>query len=100
VVQRSCACAGCHAGRDAWLGLDLTPAVAYDNLVGRPSQEVPGLLLVKPFDVDRSYLVQKLLGLQARGARMPLKADPLDADEIGRIIRWIQAGAPRSEGEP
>ncbi len=95
LLQQNCATGGCHAGPRAWLGLDLTAGAAYAHLVGQPSKEVPSLLRVQPFKPDSSYLVQKLLGTQARGGRMPLKGEPLRDDQIALIIRWIEAGAPR-----
>jgi hypothetical protein len=91
-------CSGCHsgpAGPDLPSGQDLTSAEAsYANLVGVPSLEVPDLLRVNPGDADASYLVQKLEGTAAEGARMPLNGDPLPPETIAAIRDWITAGAP------
>jgi len=89
-------CTVCHAGADAPHGLRLDAANSYDLLVGVPSVEVPGLLRVKPGEPDSSYVIQKLEGHAAVGARMPLGGPYLSGDVIADIRQWITAGALRS----
>ena len=95
-------CSGCHSGPSGPTlpsGQDLTSAEAsYANLVGVPSLEVPSLQRVNPGDADASYLVQKLEGTAAEGARMPLDGDPLPPATIAAIRDWITAGAPFDGG--
>ncbi|MEW6168106.1 MAG: hypothetical protein AB1651_10465 [Pseudomonadota bacterium] len=88
-------CASCHAGALAPQGLRLEDAqTSYDNLVDVPSTEVPAQFRVEPGSPDTSYLIDKLEGTQAVGARMPLGQPPLDAETIGVIRQWISDGAP------
>jgi methionine-rich copper-binding protein CopC len=86
-------CTTCHAGADAPHGLRLDAADSYNLLVGVPSAEVPGLLRVKPGDPDASYLIQKLEGIAAVGARMPFGGPYLPESTIAVIRQWITDGA-------
>lgn len=87
-------CSECHTGPGGAAGLDLTALTAsFTNLVDVPSVEVPALDRVEPGDPDNSYLVQKLEGTAAEGARMPLGGDPLDPATIAAIRQWIADGA-------
>ncbi len=86
-------CTGCHAGAAAPLGLRLDAGVSYAMLVSAPSVEVPALLRVQPGNPDASYLIQKLEGTAAVGARMPLNGPALPPDTIAVIRQWITDGA-------
>ena len=88
-------CTGCHAGASAPVGLRLDAANAYALLVGVASGEVSSLQRVKPGDPDNSYLIQKLQGNAAAGARMPFGGPYLDDATIAVIRTWIANGAPR-----
>ena len=87
-------CTGCHAGASAPLGLRLDAGASYALLVNASSVEVPSLRRVQPGNPDASYLIQKLEGTAAVGARMPLNAPPLPAETIAVIRQWITDGAP------
>lgn len=87
-------CTGCHAGATAPVGLRLDADSSYAMLVNASSVEVPGLLRVQPGAPDTSYLIQKLEGRAAVGARMPLNGPPLPPATIDVIRQWIAAGAP------
>jgi hypothetical protein len=50
---------------------------------------------VRPGDPDASYLIQKLEGRAAVGARMPLGAPALPQATIDVIRQWITQGAQR-----
>ena len=89
VFTPSCATAGCHTGEDPPQELRLDEGFSFDNLVDVPSNEVPELLRVEPGNPDDSYLVQKIEGTAAEGARMPLGAPPLDQGLIDDIREWI-----------
>jgi methionine-rich copper-binding protein CopC len=89
-------CTACHAGGAAPEGLRLDAGSSYDLLVGVPSNEVSSLQRVTPGDPDRSYLVQKLEGNAAVGARMPLGGPYLDQATIDVIRQWISDGAART----
>ncbi|RTL39981.1 MAG: hypothetical protein EKK53_16465 [Burkholderiales bacterium] len=86
-------CTACHAGAAAPRGLRLDAANSYALLVGAGSIEVGSLKRVAPGDAANSYLVQKLEGHQAVGARMPLGGPYLDAQTIALIRQWIDNGA-------
>jgi hypothetical protein len=89
-------CTRCHAGAAAPTGLRLDEASAYAMLVNVASVEVPGLRRVRPGDPDLSYLIQKLEGRAAVGARMPLNSPPLPQATIDVVKQWIREGAQRT----
>jgi hypothetical protein len=89
-------CTLCHIGAAAPHGLRLDAADSYGLLVGVPSDEVPSILRVKPGDPDNSYLIQKLEGHAAVGARMPFGGPYLANDTVAVIRQWITDGASRS----
>ena len=86
-------CTACHAGGSAPQGLHLDEANAYTMLVGVASNEAPSVLRVKPGDPDNSYIIQKLEGHAAVGARMPFGGPYLDDATIAVIRQWITNGA-------
>lgn len=88
-------CTQCHAGAGAPLGLRLDAGNSYSQLVNVASVEVPGLLRVKPGDSANSYLVHKIEGRAASGARMPLGGPALTQSQIDLIRSWIASGAAR-----
>lgn len=88
------ACTTCHTGAAAPLGLRLDEGSSYAMLVNAPSTEVPSLMRVNPGNPDASYLIQKLEGRAAVGARMPLNQPPLPQETINVIRQWITNGAP------
>jgi hypothetical protein len=90
------ACTACHSGAAAPLGLRLDAGASYALLVNAPSTEVPAVLRVDPGNPDASYLIQKLEGTAAVGARMPLGGPPLPQDTIAVIRQWVLEGAPAS----
>ena len=90
-------CTGCHAGANAPQGLRLDAGNSYALLVNVASAEVPGLLRVNPGNPDASYLVQKIQGNAAVGARMPANGPPyLTQAQIDLVRGWVAAGAPQS----
>jgi hypothetical protein len=88
-------CTACHAGATAPRGLRLDAGNSYALLVGVASGQVPAVLRVAPGRPDDSYLIQKLEGRAAVGARMPLGGPYLDAQTLSVIRQWIARGAPR-----
>jgi hypothetical protein len=99
VFTPSCAVSGCHSGptgNPLPTGLDLTTADAsFANLVGVASSQQPAVLRVATGDPDNSYLVQKIEGTAASGARMPLGGGALPQAVIDDIRQWISDGANR-----
>lgn len=86
-------CIACHSGASAPQGLRLDAANSYAMLVNVASNEVPALKRVAPGDAANSYIVQKLEGHAAVGARMPFGGPYLDAATITLIRQWIDNGA-------
>ena len=91
-------CTVCHAGAGAPQGLRLDATHSHALLVGVPSTEVSSVLRVAPGRPDASYVIQKLEGHAAVGARMPLGGPYLDTPTIAVIRQWITDGAPASPG--
>jgi len=93
-------CTQCHAGANAPRGLRLDAGNSYALLVGVASSEVPALQRVKPGDPGSSYMIQKISGTAAVGARMPLDGPPyLPQATIDVISQWITLGAPKASSE-
>jgi hypothetical protein len=86
-------CSVCHVGAAAPEGLRLDAADSYNLLVSVPSTEVPSILRVKPGDPDNSYIIQKLEGHAAVGARMPFGGPYLSTATVAFIRQWITDGA-------
>ncbi len=86
-------CIECHAGDNATLGMRLEDGLSHGMLIGVASLEVPNLNRIQPGDADNSYLVQKIEGRAAVGARMPLGGPPLALEDIAAIRAWIEDGA-------
>lgn len=98
LFDTTCAVSGCHEGSGAPHGLQLSAGDSYGLLVGVPSGEVPGLNRIEPFDPDNSYLIQKLEGTAAVGARMPRGGAALAQADIDAIRLWISNGALQTSG--
>lgn len=89
-------CTQCHnAVGSLFNGLNLTNAVAYNNLVNRSSVQRPGSLRVAPGNPDDSYLIHKVEGRAGIvGGRMPFNGPFLSDGQILVLKRWIELGAP------
>ena len=98
VFTPRCAFSGCHTGGSAPQGLSLDAGSSFANLVEVASNEFPSLFRVAPGDPDASYLIRKLQGEAAVGARMPLIGPPLPQSTIDVIREWISNGAMDSAG--
>ena len=86
-------CTVCHSGAAAPAGLRLDEGSSYGLLVGVASRESGGTQRVAPGRPDDSYLVHKIEGRAAVGARMPLGGPYLDDATIAVIREWIARGA-------
>ena len=104
--NRGCTSGGCHNAAAAG-GLNLSPDVAYDNLVDQPAQSVsdetfPGLRRIVPGNKQRSLLWLNLaaatLPEQWKAPLRPMPQGglpPLSLDELEVVRLWIEYGAPR-----
>ena len=89
-------CLGCHTAEEPKAKLVLEQGSGYGNLVGRRSVQVATMFLVKPGDVESSYLWHKLQHRAAEGKGMPRTATSvkkLRAAELELYRRWIEEGA-------
>jgi hypothetical protein len=93
VFSPTCAVSGCHLGGSAPWGLRLDATNSYGLLVGVVSGGSPPTLRVAPGDPVNSYIIHKLEGTAAVGARMPLNGTPLSTADIATIRQWISDGA-------
>ncbi|MCU0424937.1 MAG: hypothetical protein MUF71_04850 [Candidatus Kapabacteria bacterium] len=105
VLTPSCATSGCHDTRNAVGGLDLSPAMAYQNLVGaeptNQNAKTDKLLRVKAGDPYKSFLYNKLDSANLHksdgyGSPMPLGSRAVTAGQLDFIKFWIAAGAPKN----
>jgi hypothetical protein len=90
-TQTGCTASGCHGSGQGDLTMT-TASVAYGNLVD-VSSPTSGEVRVIPGNAAGSYLVKKLEGTAAFGARMPLGGSPLSANDLQNIKNWINKGA-------
>ena len=97
ILSSNCAFSGCHAGTSPAQGQNLSDGVAYANIVCVAANERPGMMRVRSFEPDSSYLVHKIQGTQGdvggSGGQMPLGRTPLSQQQISLIRAWITQGA-------
>lgn len=91
-------CTMCHQGEIPMGELNLTPAVAYQNLV-RVQSVRSTMDRIAPGNPDRSYLLYKVSGRNALvkggGFGMPWGASLMPA-QVDLVRRWISQGAPNN----
>lgn len=96
---KGCVASACH-GEARSGGLDLRAASSFGALVRQPSTIDPSMERVLPGDQALSLLYHKLAAgtegteLGDLGQSMPVDLEPLSADQLDAIRRWIRAGAP------
>jgi hypothetical protein len=99
ILEKRCSVGGCHSFATRQAALTLTPDAAYDALVGVPAALRPSVLRVRPSDPAGSWLVAMIGADDAARqgfSRMPLATQPLTANQIATIVRWIEQGAQRN----
>jgi len=100
LARNGCTEQVCH-GSSAAGGLDLSPEVAYENILEADSVG-SRWRLVEPGDKDRSYLWLKLAAktlpgeFTVAGAPMPNGLPAITEEELEAIRLWIYAGAPKT----
>jgi hypothetical protein len=103
--RHGCTAEPCHGSAPGQGGLDLSPAVAYRNLL-QVKSTASAFARVEPGDQRRSFLWLKLAaatdpsqlppGVQVAGAPMPNARPPLSAEELELVRLWIYNGAPEA----
>jgi len=84
LFQQRCAISGCHAGSSSQRGLDLF-APSYSSLINhQPRLVISGVS-------NNSLLLQRIDGRLA--PQMPYMSQPLNANQINGIKKWIDEGA-------
>lgn len=99
IFEKRCATGGCHSLATRQAGLALTPDAAYSALVGVQAALRPSLLRVRPSQPADSWLVAMIgadNSVRQGYSRMPLATQPLTANQIATIVRWIEQGAQRN----
>jgi hypothetical protein len=97
--QAGCANSLCHGDARAG-GLDLSPDVAWENLVAVQATS-SSLALVDPRKPAQSYLYHKLSAktfpgsYDIAGAPMPSAGPAVSAGQLEALRLWIEAGAPK-----
>lgn len=88
-------CISCHnaAGARFTANLSLVEGVSYQSLVGVASTGRPSAIRVVAGNPDASYLLNKVLGTDIVGDRMPRLGPYLTDGQIRIIRRWIELGA-------
>jgi len=104
--QDTSECMGCHQGAST-VPTETGPGASAEfnwwhaAAVGQAAHEQPAMSRIDPGSPDTSYLWRKLSGTQVAaggyGSQMPLAGGYLDADTMGHLEAWIQAGAPAAE---
>jgi hypothetical protein len=102
---KRCSQAECHGGSEPAGGLDLRPAVAYDNLVYADAQAslTTSMSRVFPGEQALSFLYLKLAAATegtalppGGGSPMPVGESPLSDEQLAALRLWIRAGAPKT----
>jgi hypothetical protein len=95
ILLDRCTALGCHAPPMPRANLDLTAAVAFNELVGVSTNQCGGQRVrVEPGDPEGSYVVSKLDGIDlCFGTQMPKGATPLSTAARQTIKTWICQGA-------
>jgi len=88
-------CTPCHVNGGTNGGLNLDK---YTNIVNRPSNDVPTMDRIEPFDTANSYMWHKLSGTQlavgGAGLQMPRNGPPfLTVDQMALVEDWVNTGA-------
>lgn len=106
ILTPNCATSGCHDSQTKSNGLDLSPSVAYQNLINiQPTNEnarQDKLLRVKPGNPYQSFFYVKLDSSNFHvsdgyGMLMPMGSRPLTVGQVEFIREWIAAGALKNE---
>jgi hypothetical protein len=97
ILVPRCASAACHGGSPPAYFPQLDAEVAWEEMVGKPSEQASGVMLVKPYAPEESYLLVKSRGdgtsLGGVGTPMPIGDAALTPSELAAIEAWIANGA-------
>lgn len=85
-------CIACHSAANPTKGLNLEAGASYAMIVGKPSQTMPELSLIAPYDTTKSYLYHKLMQFDGDGYNHTTLTT-LKQNDITLLGEWIMAGA-------
>ena len=88
IFNSKCATSGCHSGSNPAHGMGLS---TYAELVGGHGGE--GIIPYKP---NESEFIEVMLEDDPDKVMPPPGSAPLTADELSRIIAWVNEGAPNT----
>lgn len=94
VFTPTCTGAPCHDATEPTLSL--TKGNAYVSLVNQPTESLSGWTRVVPGSPQTSYLMVALgrePGPEPNSGFMPVDAEPLCAEKLDALERWIAQGA-------
>ena len=96
ILTGNCTNSQCHDATSPQVGLELTAANAYTEIVGVPGKSCTSLDLVTPGSPNDSYLMIKISGGGSCmvGTKMPKPPESLTTSEIQLVRDWIANGAP------
>ena len=94
VFTPTCTKLGCHDLLGRQEDQVLVASQSYNQIVNRPSVEMPSLSRVTPLDPASSYLYRKITGAGITGDRMPQGGPFLSDAQIKLVRDWIRRGAP------
>ncbi len=95
IFARNCTTSGCHSP-PVEAGLDLSPGVAWAQLVDVASTQAPAMVRVAPGDAEASYLYRKLANTHVEAGGSGTLMPPgfgLANNEVEIVAAWIEAGA-------
>lgn len=96
IFTNTCAGAGCHGGVTPAEGLSLAAGRSFASLVNVAASQYANRLRVSPGAPDRSYLMDKLRGVNlCFGTAMP-KTRNIQQASIDLVGAWICEGAPNN----
>lgn len=94
LIKSRCATAGCHdaAGSKSSGSLDMTDGDTFlANTVGVSALSSPETFRIHPGSVEKSFLMQKILGAEGVGSQMPLDGSAPLADVDQQLLtHWIE----------
>ncbi len=98
VMQKNCTFASCHG--QGGFPYSVMSAADVKTMLVAPASETTTMPRVTPGQVDKSYVIYKLMGQQSKaapanmaGGSMPLGSPMLGNNDLCTFVAWIEEGA-------